>query len=446
MLCDRSMFTKTTLKNGLRIILAPTKGTKTVTVLLMVGTGSKYETKDINGVSHFLEHMFFKGTKKRPSTLAIAEELDRVGGAYNAFTSKEYTGYWAKVASSHLDLALDVISDIFLNSSLKENEINKEKKVITQEINMYQDTPQNYVGMLFEKLLYKDQPAGWSVLGTKKVVNSLRREQILNYLKKYYTSLNTVICLAGNVKKVQSARCLPARAFGSGRWQAGKVQSYIDRYFKGIKVGECKSKKKVVERQMNPQSQLHYKKTDQSHFCLGVRTYDLFNPRRYALKLLSTILGGNMSSRLFISVRVKEGLAYYISTDSEFYTDTGYLVTQAGIDNKKVKKAIRIILREYQKMAKTGVGEKELVKAKDYIKGRTLISLESSDGLSSWLCTQELLRGKINTLKEEFAKIDKVTPKDIQEVAQDIFVSKKLNLALIGPFRDKREFDRLLTI
>ncbi len=422
------MFHKTKLKNGLRIILAPTKGTKTVTVLLMVGTGSKYETKKINGVSHFLEHMFFKGTKKRPSTLAITEELDKIGGIYNAFTSKEYTGYWAKVADSHLDLALDIISDIFLNSRLDPKDMAKEKKVIIQEINMYQDTPQSYVGILFEKLLYKDQPAGWTISGTKKSVKDLTHQQILEYFKNHYTSSNTVICLAGNIQKIK------------------KLESKVKNYFKGIKIGEAKFKKRVIEEQSIPKSLLYYKKTDQSHFCLGVRTYDLFDVRRYALELLAVILGGNMSSRLFISVRVKEALAYYVGTDSDFYTDSGYLVTQAGVDNKRIKKAIRVILNEYRQIAKVKVGEKELLKAKEFIKGRTSIGLESSDGIASWLCTQELLRGKISNIKEEFAKIDKVTPKDIQEVARDIFKPEKLNLTLVGPFKEKQGFDKLLTL
>jgi len=423
------MFTKTTLKNGLRIITAPIKGTKTATVLLMVSTGSKYEEKAVNGVSHFLEHMFFKGTKKRPSKSAIAKELDGVGGAYNAFTSKEYTGFWIKVANSHLDLALDVLSDMFLNSKFEEKDLKQEKKVIIEEINMWKDRPLGFVGMLFEKLLYGDQPAGWSILGTKKSVKTLTHNQLLEYLRNQYVASNTVICVAGNVKKVQSAKC--------------KVQSYIDRYFKGIKVGEGKSKKKVVEKQDAPRSLIHYKKTDQTHLCLGVRAYNLFDPRRYPLKLLGVILGGNMSSRLSMSVREKEGLAYYVETDTEFYTDIGYLVTQAGVDTKRIRKVIKIILGEYREITKKLVSKEELIKSKEYIKGRTLMALEGSDAVASWLCTQELLRGKISTVKEEFAKIDKVTPKDIQQVAQDIFKPNKLNLALIGPFKDKKQFNNL---
>lgn len=425
------MFTKTKLKNGLRVILAPIRGTKTVTVLLMVGTGSKYETKDINGVSHFLEHMFFKGTKKRPSKLAIAKELDRVGGAYNAFTSKEYTGFWIKVASLHLGLALDVLSDMFLNSRFRQGDMKQEKKVIIEEINIWKDRPLGFVGMLFEKLLYGDQPAGWHILGTKEAVKALTHDQLLKYFKTQYVASNTVICITGNLPRLSR--------------KAGQesLKSKVKSYFKRIKIGENKPKKKVVEKQMAPKSLVHYKKTDQTHFCLGVRTYDLFDPRRYALKLLGVILGGNMSSRLSMSVREKEGLAYYIETDTDFYSDSGYLVTQAGVNTKRINKAIKIILSQYRRTANKGVGEKELLKAKEYIKGRTLISLESSDGIASWLCTQELLRGKISDIKEEFAKIDKVTPKDIQAVAQDIFVSKKLNLTLIGPFKDKKQFNNL---
>lgn len=421
------MFTKSTLKNGLRIILAPTKGTKTVTVLLMVGTGSKYETKDINGISHFLEHMFFQGTKKRPSILDVAGELDQIGAVYNAFTGKEYTGYWVKSASKHFDLVLDILSDILLNASLDPQEIEREKKVIIEEINMHQDIPQHQVAMIFEELLYGDQPTGWRILGTKEIVKNLSRQQIFKYRKEQYVASNIVMVIAGNLSKVQSSKL--------------KVKSYFGK----IKAGKSKSKKKVIEKQSNPQTRISYRKTDQSHFCLGVRAYNLFDPRRYALNLLDVILGGNMSSRLHFLIR-KEGLAYYIDTDSEFYTDCGYFVAQAGVNNRRVEKAIKLILKEYKKISEEKVSDKELTKAKECIKGRTLISLESSDGIASWLCTQELLRGKISNIKEEFAKIDRVTSKDIQEIARDIFRPEKLNLALVGPFRDKKQFNNILTI
>jgi len=403
------MFNKKILKNGLRIITAPMAGTKTATVLIAVAAGSKYETKQNNGISHFLEHMFFKGTRKRPSTLAIAEELDKVGGAYNAFTSEEHTGYWAKVDYKHLDLALDVVSDIFLNSKLEEKEIEREKGVITEEINMYQDTPMHYVGILFNKLLYKDQPAGFMIAGIKENIIKFQRKDFLQYLQNHYTAQNTVICLAGN------------------------IDNNIEKYFKNIKTGRARPKIKVQEKQTKPETLIFHKDTDQTHLCLGVRGYNLFNPDKYVLSVLGILLGGMMSSRLWIAVREREGLAYYVHTDIENQTDTGYLVTQAGVEHNKAEKAIKLILKEYQRIKDENISQKELQKVKDCIKGRMMLELESSDSMASFICGQEILKKEILTSEQIFAKIDQVTAEDIQRVAQDIFQNKKLNLAVICP-------------
>ena len=422
------MYKKQAFSNGLRLVTVPMKGTKAVTILVLVGTGSKYEDKKNNGISHFLEHMFFNGTNKRPNTLAIAETLDRIGGEYNAFTSKEYTGYYAKVDVKHLHLALDWVSDIFLNSKLDSQEIEREKGVIIEEINMYLDTPIKYIGDLWEELLYNNQPAGWKILGEKETIAKMKRKQFLDYLKEHYLAKNVVIVVAGNIGKAKSP------AYGR------KVQSY----FADIKKGRPKAKQKVVEKQKKPEVLVHYKKTDQTHLYLGVRGYDIFDSRKYALGLLSVILGGNMSSRLESSVKGKEGLAYYIRTSVQAYTDSGYLVTYAGVDNKKVEKAIKIILDEYKKITQEKVGVMELKKAKDYIKGSTVLDLESSDAIASFLGGQEILTGKILTPEEKFAKIDSVTVKDIYEVANDVFKPEKLNLALIGPFKNEGEFKQIL--
>lgn len=421
------MFKKVQLSNGLRIITVPQKGTRAVTVLVLVRTGSKYETKEINGISHFLEHVFFKGTKKRPNTLKIAETLDRIGGIYNAFTSKEFTGYWAKVDSKHLDLALDWVSDILLHSKFEEKEMEREKKVVIEEMNMYLDTPMSYIHDLWEKLLYGDQPAGWLVIGEKETIAKLKREQILHYLKNHYVAKNIIVCVAGNIK---------------GKSTEGKIKKYFQR----IKIRKPKSKPKVIEKQTKPQSLLHFKKTDQTHLYLGVRAYDLFHPLKYAQAVLTTILGGNMSSRLFISVRERAGLAYYIHTSAENTTDTGYLVTQAGVDHQNTEKAVNLILKEYKSLKNKKVNEEELQKAKDYLKGNLILSLESSDAQAGFYAGQELLEGQILTPKEKFKKIDKVTREEIQRISREIFQPKKLNLALIGPFKDKKPFEKLLKI
>jgi len=421
------MFLKTTLKNGLRIITVPMKETQAVTILVLVGTGSKYETKEINGISHFLEHMYFKGTKKRPSTVAIAETLDKVGGIYNAFTAEEYTGYFAKVATQHFDLALDWVSDIFLNSTLPEKEVEKERNVIIEEINMISDTPMSYVQVLWAKLLYGDQPAGWPITGTKEIIEKISHQELIDYREKRYVAKNTLVVIAGNIN-------------------FNKTLENVKRYFSKISTSTFLPKEKVIEKQNKPQCLLHIRETDQTHLCLGVRGYNLFHPKRYAQELLAVILGGMMSSRLFTEIRGKLGIAYYINTEDQTNPDTGYLVTQAGVDNKNIEKAIQIILKEYKKISQKKVPEEELKKAKDYLKGKLTLMLEPSDAQASFYAIQELLEKKILTPEEIFKRVDRVSQSDILKVAKDIFRPEKLNLALIGPFKEKTKFEQLLKL
>lgn len=421
------MHKKTTLKNGIRLITVPMKSTKTAAVIVLVGTGSKNETREKRGISHFLEHMFFKGTKKRPTALDISKELDQVGGVYNAFTSKEYTGFWAKVDSRHSDLALDVISDMLLNSKFSEDEIKREKKTIIEEINMYVDNPSMYILSLFENLLYRNQSLGYDTLGSKKTVASIKRDDFIKYYKKYYNGKNIVVAVAGNIKEE-------------------KIRDRIKKYFHFTCSTKARKEIPAYDKQTKPNVLLKYKKTDQAHLCLGVRGYGINHKDKYALDILSTILGGNMSSRLFISVREREGLAYSIQTFTENYSDVGYLVTQAGVNNKKCLRAIRIILDEYKRVKEEKISEEEIEKAKNYLKGKAVIALESPDAVAGFVANQEISTGKILTLKEKFDKIDKVTAKDLQRVAREVFVNNKLNLALIGPFENKKTFERILEL
>ena len=423
------MYNKTVFKNGLRVITVPMRNSNTVTVLVLVGTGSKYETKDVNGISHFLEHMFFKGTQKRPSTLKIAETLDRVGGEYNAFTSKEITGFWAKVDAKHFDIALDWISDMFLNSKFEEKEIQREKGVIIEELNMYLDTPTAYVGELWEKLLYGDQPSGWRIMGEKENILNFNRQKVFDYYQSHYSSLNTIVSVAGNID--------PKTA-----------EEKVGRYFDNIKSTQTKQKVKTKEEQKKPESLFHFKKTDQTHLCLGVRAYDMFHPKKYALAILAAILGGNMSSRLFISVRERKGLAYYIHTSVDNSTDSGYLVTQAGIDHKNLEKTASLILKGYESLKNKEIKKSELQKTKDYLKGTLSLSLESSDSQASFFAMQDLLENKILGPEEKFKKIDEVSISDIKEVAKDVFSPEKLNMAIIGPFEEKEKikFEKILKL
>ncbi len=413
--------------NGLRAIYAPMTGTQTVTILVLVGTGSRYETKNINGISHFLEHMFFKGTHKRKGKSQIAHELDAVGAAYNAFTDKEVTGYWVKTDSKHVDLAFDVVSDIFLNSTIPAEEIEKERGVIIGEIDMYEDTPTRKIGDLFEELLYGDQPVGWDIAGRKEVIRSLKRADFVDYLSKHYISKNVVVAVAGDIT-LKSAK------------------TKVKKYFKTIKTGSTAKPLPCKENQTKPQIKLSYKNTDQSHLILGVRAYSLFDDRRWPLMLMSVILGGSMSSRLFIKIRDELGLGYYIRASASTSTDHGYFDISAGVDKNRLEEAVEAIMEELRKLKKDGVTEAEFKKAKDYIKGATLLGLESSDDIASFFAMQEVVTGQILTIEQKFGMIDKVKIGDIKKVADDILQESKLNLAVIGPVKDEKPLAKLLKL
>ena len=416
------MYKKTTLENGLRIITVPQKETQAATVLILVKTGSKYETKDISGISHFLEHMIFKGTEKRKGPMEVAEELDKVGGEFNAFTGEEYTGYYAKVNYTNFDIALDWVSDIFLNSKIPSKEMQKERGVIIEEINMYKENPIMYIGDLWKNLLYGDQPAGWDIAGTKETVLGIERKDIKKYISDHYVAKNTIVCVAGKIKEED-------------------VIEKIKGYFSNIAKTDPKDKIKVIEKQENPQIKILYKKGNQTNLALGVRGYEMTHPQRFTMDVLSVILGGMMSSRLFREVREKLGAAYHVRTYNYCDTDTGSLVTFAGVDNEKLKKVIETILKEYNNTKKKRVPDSELKKAKEYLKGKIVLRMESSDAQASFYGAQELLKNEVLSMEEIFKRIDKVTADDIIAVAKDIFREDRLNLALIGPFKNKEEFN-----
>ena len=425
------MFKKIILKNGLRVIMAPMKGTETATVLVLIKAGSRYEKEKENGLAHFMEHMFGKGTKKRPTALDVTKKLDEIGANYNQFTSKEFTGYYAKAAKEHLELTIDIISDMLINSKFSAKEIEKEKGVIVEEINMYEDAPMYLIGDLFEKILYPSNSLGRTILGTKENVMSFQRKDFLNFFNSHYHSANSAVIIAGNFSEKKTVKL-------------------VEKYFLGMKKNVRNDDKNIFDKlkikQKRPQVFLKYKKTDQSHLHLGFRGYNIFHPDKYVLNILAVILGGYFSSRIIHSLREKQGLAYYVETETENYTDAGYLVTRAGVPNDKVGKAIKIILKEYKKIISGKIPETEIQRAKKHIKGKTIIALESSSEMANWIGSQEILKEKILTLKQIFAKIDRVKTKDIQKTAKEIFVPEKLNLALIGPFKDKRKFEKLLNI
>lgn len=412
------MYKKTKLKNGLRIITIPQKETNAATVLILVKAGSKNEHKKISGVSHFLEHMLFKGTEKRKGPMEVAEELDKVGGEFNAFTGEEYTGYYAKVNYSHFDTALDWVSDIFLNSKISTKELQKERGVIIEEINMYRENPMMYIGDLWKKVLYGDQPAGWDIAGTKESVLGIERKDIKKYIEEHYTAENTVVCIAGKIDEK-------------------KAIEKTKKYFSKIAKNSSKEKIKVIEKQTVPKVEILYKKTNQANIAIGVRGYDMLHPYKFTLDVMSVILGGMMSSRMFKEVREKLGAAYYIRTYNYCDTDTGSLVTLAGVDNGKLDKVIEVILKEYKKLTKIKVSDVEIKKAKEYIKGKIVLKMESSDAQASFYGMQELLKNDIMFIEDVFKKIDAVTAEDIMKVSKDIFKNEKLNMAIIGPYKNK---------
>ncbi len=418
-------------KSQLRLIVAPLPQTKTATVLVMVGTGSRFETKKDNGVSHFLEHMFFKGTRRRPSTLAIASELDAVGAAFNAFTSKEYTGYWVKASADKIALAFDVVSDMLLHSLFASREIQSEKKVILEELNMYLDNPLYYLEDLFESCLYGDNPAGWDIIGTEKTIKALTRRQLLAYYRSQYGAQNTFVCVAGGVNtKI--------------------VQQLTAKYFKNFPVSQPRPKFIISQpSQTKPRLKIKYKKTDQAHIALGVRAYPYGHKFEFALRVLAAILGGAMSSRLFISLRERQGLAYYVRTGAEFYTDSGYLSTQAGVNTGNLQKAIKIILTEYKRLAAQPVGRRELKRSKDLLCGRAVLHFEASDNLAQWYGRQAVRRlelgQKLMDIDGYLAAIRAVSSSQIRRLAEKIFVNSNLNLAIIGPYQNQAGIKKYLS-
>lgn len=417
-------FSKHVLQNGLRVITVPMKDNPTTTVLVLVEAGSKYEDKKVNGISHFLEHVCFKGTTKRPKGIDISKELDALGSQYNAFTSQEYTGYYAKSAKKHFRKIFNIVSDIYLNSTFPEVEIEKEKGVIIEEINMYEDMPHRHVQDLIMHLLYGDQPAGWSVGGEKKNILKMRRTDFVDYKKHHYVPESTIIVVAGQKEK--------------------NVLKEVNKIFGNISASHKKSKVKTKDVQAKPQALVKFKKTDQTHFVLGIRTDDIFSKRNPVLAVLSGILGGGMSSRLFQKLREEMGVGYYIRAYNDAYTDHGFFQISAGVDNKRISEVLRTVLTECSRLKKEFVTPEELAKVKEYIIGNMKLSLEATDDIANFFGSQELLKKDIKSIEEKSQAIRKVNKKDIQALAKDIFKNSKLNLALIGPFKDKNNFIKIL--
>lgn len=418
-------YNKKTLKNGLRVITVPMAGNLTTTVLVLVGAGTDYENKENNGISHFLEHMCFKGTKNRPNTGNIALDLDKLGSRYNAFTGHEYTGYWAKTHYKQAGKMLNIVSDMYMNPIFKEKEIKKEKGVIIEEINMNEDTPMRKIYSNFFKLLYNGQSAGQSTLGSRKNVKSFKQKNFIDYRNKHYVAENTIVIVAG-------------------KFNEKEIISEIDKSFKNISTKKTNKKIKTKDIQIKPEISLEYKKSDQSHLLLGVRAYSLFEKDSLVVSMIMRVLGSGMSSRLFNKLRNEMGVCYYVSVFNEACLDHGFSGINAGVTNKRLNEVTKVLLEELTKIKEELVNEKELKKAKDYWIGNIYLGLESSDSIAEYFGFQELLKKKIDTPEEKIEKIKAVTAQDIKRVANKIFVDKGLNLAVIGPIKDKKPLQKIL--
>ncbi|MGI9148650.1 MAG: M16 family metallopeptidase [Chloroflexota bacterium] len=418
------MFDKIVLPNGLRIVSSSLPHTRSVSISIFVGAGSRYESDDIAGVSHFLEHMLFKGTRRRPTAREISEEIEGIGGVMNAGTDKELTVYWAKVGDHRFAATLDILSDSLLNSLLDPLELEKEREVILEELAMTEDSPADIVNIMIDDVVWPHQPLGRDAGGTPESVRATKRDAVIRYMQQLYVPENTVVAVAGNVTHAE----VVARASEYlGEW---KSQPFGTWYPAEIPDD-------------TPRLRLRSKKTEQAHFCLATPGLSAAHPDRYVLDVLNAVLGEGMSSRLFLEIREKRSLCYDVHSYVNHYLDTGSTVVNAGVDPKKLDEALKATIEELLKMAER-VPDRELVKAKEFIKGRLQLRMEDTRAVASWLGGQELLRREILTVDEVLAIVDAVSSEALQRVATELWRPPAFRLAVVGPFRSESRFQKLL--
>ena len=417
------VYERFSLQNGLRVLTAPMPHAQSVSCFVMLAAGSRYETADTNGIAHFAEHMFFKGTERRPTARDIAGEIDAIGGEFNAFTGKEYTGYYVRCAAETRDTALDVLVDMLRNSRFDPEEIEREKGVIIEEMNMYFDTPRDFIGGVYESLLYGDQPLGWDIIGRKETVRGATRESFADYTDKWYRPNRMVVGVGGQL--------------GDG------LQERLEQLLGDMDPRETGSPAPVALNGNGSRVKVHTKQSDQAHLVLGVRSRPIIDPDRYVLQLLATVLGGGMSSRLFTEVRERRGLAYYVFGTNHAYTDAGSLYAQSGVDIKRIDEAVTTIVEQFRLLADEIVPADELEKARNFAKGRFVLQLESPHGTIMFGLRREVLEGRAEEPRAILDALDAVTAEDVQRVAKEILDSG-FHLAVIGPFEDAERFEKLL--
>jgi predicted Zn-dependent peptidase len=418
---------KKVLANGLTVIEIPSHDAESVVVDFFVRTGARSETAKENGISHFLEHFLFKGTKKYPTTMAITELVDGIGGEMNANTGKEHTQYFIKAKSTYLPLIFQVLTDMIQNPLLDAEELEREKGVIVEEINMYKDTPMAEIDNVLEGLMWPKSELGRDIAGTKATVTKFTRAMFQDYLDRHYQLPNMILGV-------------------SGKFDHGHLWQLISEHWKRRPKHNFHKWNKVSERQGSARIKVQYKDTEQAHLAFGFRGFDFMDERNSAATVLGAILGGGMSSRLFYEVRERRGLAYYVRANSGNYQDTGVFQIGSGVQVGKIEEAIKVILAELKKISEFLVDDKELTKAKEYIKGKTTLALEDNQARLDWFMEQEAFHDKTETPAVFFDKIDSVTARDVRKIAATLFRNKNMNLAVIGPYKSDKAFKKLLKI
>jgi len=420
------LYQKTTLDNGLRLITATMPHTRSVAIGFFIGAGSRYEAEAHAGISHFIEHLCFKGTSKRPTAREISTVIEGVGGILNGGTDKELTVYWCKVAQPHFHLALDVLVDMLLNSKFDPAEIEKERQVIIEEIHMSNDSPSQRVAMLIDELLWPEHPLGRDIAGNKESVSTISRDMLLGYLASQYQPSNTVVAIAGDI---QHQEAVTAFKQIPGNWATQQPHP-----------GYLAYKEKPVRR-----LRIENRDTEQVHLCLALPGLPLLHPKRFTLGLLNVILGEGMSSRLFTEIRDKLGLAYSIGSYVDHFSDTGSIIISAGVELKNLQVATRAILEQLSQLKET-VPESELVKAKEFSKGRLLLRMEDSRSVVGWMGGQEILTRRILSVDEVMSIIDAITTEELQRLARELLVGNQLRLAVVGPVQPDEPLEELLKL
>jgi len=420
------MYQKSVLENGLRVITASMPYTRAICIAIFVGAGSRYEGIEEAGVSHFIEHLCFKGTQRRATSKEISEAIEGVGGMLNGGTDKEFTIYWCKVARPHFSLALDVMIDMLRHSKFDAQDMERERQIIIEELNESMDSPQQRVNMLIDEVVWPNQPLGRDVAGSKESVNRLSRGMLLEYLSHQYVPNNIVISVAGDISHEE---VLSSISEALGDWTQGHPQPFYP----------------AEDSQEEPRLRIEKRDTEQAHLCLAIRGLPLLHPDRFNLDLLNVILGEGMSSRLFLEIRERRGLAYDIHSHVDHFLDSGAVIIYAGVDPKHIDTAIEGILNELHLLTED-ISEAELYKAKELAKGRLLLRMEDSRSVAGWMGGQELLTGGIRTVDEVVSIIDAVTPQDLKRVAAELILTEKLNLAVVGPIAGEDRLHSLLKL